>query len=257
MNTGRLFRRHHSTLFFILVLFTKILFALSNEEIELLAIKNFVSGYPGFAYTLNSPNSGKYFEMESALLAQIYEPIIGFSLDIAILGDKANIYLDDNIIEMRPTEYDVITQNFVIECKNSINPNKNTKVEQFIKEKKMLLWLNSVYLAIKNNIITTSITRTKKGKICLTLNGEATCWKDISIMSSWVDATTVEDAIAQWTFILNLLSTKIPIVFFKSPISTHLGNRLTSNGIFYKDNINYRAGLTLPTTAPSTRSLTA
>jgi hypothetical protein len=87
---------------------------LSHKEIEQLAKTTFSKDLPGFSHTMRSPNSGKWFELETGLYLKrcLHEELIGFSLEIRVLDCFVSVPLDDSLneFELRTTEYDVVTK---------------------------------------------------------------------------------------------------------------------------------------------------
>ena len=130
--------------------FTALFGGVTNPEIQELAIKKFLN-YPGFDRLLFSQNKGRFFEMEAALCMQfncLQQPCI-FEKKQDILGFDLELDFDQNIgwyeragarVFINTAELDVITSDFVIECKCSAKPRSGKCIAQFIKEQNVLAW---------------------------------------------------------------------------------------------------------------------
>lgn len=116
---------------------------------------------PGISLACNSKNEGHLFELEAAIcLPRVLmrehvgvENIIGFSLGFDFLGTHAVLPVDGEGITPETFEYDIITNNFIIECKTSIEDG-SAKIEQFIKEQKMIHFIEWLLTMIEMRGIT-------------------------------------------------------------------------------------------------------
>ena len=226
--------------------FFQLLNSLTNHEIEKLAMIKFYDR-PGFSHCLNSSNGGKWFELESALCAEKQEEYIqGFSLDINILNRNGEKYFvssngKNDFFELKTTEYDVVTENFVFECKSG-NPDKIKKrlfVEQFLKEENMLSWFAWIYEELTAQRLKVFLCFGRKGKSIITIKGSPTSGQEVSFTSSWITGKTIEECKEQWFNLIEILAEKQLIIMFKNELPDSLKKKLEDYSLVYKDKISF------------------
>ena len=221
--------------------------SMSKQEIETSVRETFDEETPGFETTLRSQNYGKWFELESALHARefLQEDVIGFGLSINILNGTQiqrvpDLDGDNDFLELRNTEFDVVTKNHVFECKNSA---KQKNFQQFIKEQTMLLFFNNLKRDMESeNLDVFDLRRVenKKGIVnILTVNGLCTGGVNLSISCSWVNGFTKEICKIQWIEIIKVLSTKSLLVVFRKEVPFEIGLKLDEMGIKYIHNVGH------------------
>ena len=226
-------------------------FALSNEEIYKHALSKFSADMPGFEEVLSSSTEGAPFELEAALFAskQMKQKILGFSLNIEFFsnGIQKNFgCLNNQIFELRSTEFDVVTKDFVFECKLCRVSQNFSKIEQFKKERKILLFFKKLKHDLEQDLIEADLSfkyrkRGEKNRYSvLTIRGKLTNYKPVSFTSNWVTKDSIKDCIKQWTKIIDILANRSLLVMFKSRITQVLVDKLTEEGFEYKDYINYQ-----------------
>ncbi|MBD3273356.1 hypothetical protein GF385_03355 [Candidatus Dependentiae bacterium] len=192
---------------------------------------------------------GKLFELETALTLKDHfkEDILGLNLEINISdyknSPKAKVLLDGSRVELRTTEYDVVTKNFVVECKSGKINAKKINLYQFIKERNVIKWFKKIKEEIINGCLNYGIKLTKKGRAMLVLNGPSTLNKDICLLSCWLrDFDTnfnTEVFYDIWSRIIDIISSKELILIFKQKISEKVASVLKREGFNYKDNFGY------------------
>ena len=219
---------------------------LPDEQIAVIAYQRYAQNIqvvPGFLSVLNSPNYGRFFEMESALYAESKweEEILGFDLDLTFLnlnGQKNYVPHRGGRYELRTTEYDVITSRYVFECKNS---DKHAKMVQFEKEKIVLELIRALVKEQNEGILKVSFSFNNRGSSIITVNGPSTFNKDISIMSKWVTGKKIEECQEEWTYIFKMLAEKELIVMFRN-YCPGTKEKVKGHGIFCKDRIDEKMG---------------
>ena len=236
-----------------------VLFSLSNDCLETLSLQKF-SNTKALNQIIGSNNSGKWFELESALWLDKYikEKVSGFELDFTVW--QKDSHMDKNnfiqvplssgeLFELKTTELDVITSNYVIESKSVpvYYATGNANMTQFLKEKNFLDWLSLVYQEYMSGSLITHITISlRKERIILTLCGECTANQEVSLFCSWInryDEETYEDDedayVYLWFQLIKSLSEKKLIVMFKNKLSEDDVQKLRQNNIFFVDEIEY------------------
>lgn len=221
--------------------------SLSNREIIQLSQERFDSNMPGFQSVLKSRSFGKWFELETALCIHDFynEKVLGFNLDINI---TSTLTTNNNIVEvlipglkkveLRGTEYDVVTDKHVFECKSG-KFKKRINMRQFLKERNLIEW----FKVIKGETITGSLNYrikfTKKGKPILVLNGISTLGKDICLSSNWLKDFNPDNFYDHWSEIIELLSTKKLQLVFKQEASKYIYSLLYRNSFDLDANFSY------------------
>jgi hypothetical protein len=195
---------------------------------------------PGFSRFISDKKNkrketGNIFELESALYLQQKkcDPILGFSLTIQFAYDGAFVNINnEGIVELATTEFDVISQHHVVECKSSWHPSRTTSMQQLEKEQTMLRWMNSLFQDLQHGDLTISY---ELGKI--TLKGPSTCNVNIDLYSNWMDELPIANPIDRFIYIMSLLATKNLLVFFKNAVSPEFAEKLSHNNFRYQDNV--------------------
>ena len=237
-----------SFLFFAVFDFVFSCFSLTNQQILDIALSTFSRDLSGFEHTINSKEEGKYFELEAGLFAQakMGQLVVGFSLDIDFYidnKDKCFAYLEgEEAFELRSTEFDVITKDFVFECKLCRNPDKFKKIDQFRKERNILLFFRQLHRALKEEELWVDVKfkRSKRRtRSVITVMGEVTGHKKVSFTSFWVNGKTVEECLVQWFEIIEILASRSLLVMFKSHITPSLIKSLERESFDYRDEVNY------------------
>ena len=82
-----------------------------------------------------------------------HQDILGFDLAIVFYPNSIPFKLGQEAVLLRTTEFDVVTSNFVIECKSCAVPRGGKSLAQFIKEKQVLKWICWVAHKIKRGKI--------------------------------------------------------------------------------------------------------
>ncbi len=233
---------------FLLLLFSQFsLFSLSNQEILQKILSEFSPNIPGLQETIkakiNDLNDGRWFELESALYAQeqMYEEVLGWSLNIEFWGKNFG-YVNDKKLELRSTEYDVVTSNFVFECKLCRNSARFNKIDQFRKERNILLFFQEMRRELEDDrlIVDVNLKQTKKRKFyVIKINGELTNHQDVSFSSKWINANSKEECFLQFLKFLKILSSRSLLIMFKSRIAHSLIDKLVLEGFDYKDGVNF------------------
>ncbi len=219
--------------FFVFILFSfSYLASLTNQEIETSAKARYSSDTPGFLSVLYSGNSGKWFELETALYVEKSgEKVIGFDLDLTFInreGQPIFIPFEGGKYELRTTEYDVITHHHVFECKCS---DRYAKMKKFLKEEIVLQWLRAVCEEWENGLLRVRFGFNRKGRSIMTINGQSTFCKDISIMSKWVADCGIEQCRKLWFELIKMLA--------------EMEQRLRECNISCRDKINFESFLSL------------
>ncbi|MFH1831877.1 MAG: hypothetical protein ABH827_03670 [bacterium] len=203
---------------------------------------------PGLKKLLNGhncQNDGPSFELLTALyLHGDNQNIIGLNLDIVVFDSEIGYLQDGSRVCLRSSEFDVITDKIVCECKSTQDPEiqKTKELAQFAKERSMLAWVTQVCEEIKTDKIDVSCRINRNGHFLLMLNGKCTGYKDVSLMSSWVDGVTEKECYAQWGRILHMLSNKSFMAVFKAPVRPDgLGQSLRDGGFKFIDRLRLSA----------------
>lgn len=219
---------------------------LSNREIIELSQDRFNINMSGFQNVLSSKSIGKWFELETALcLNDFYnEKVLGFSLDINITDTlknyKVDVLINDSKIELRTTEYDVVTDRHLFECKSGGIRKRTIKISQFIKERNLIEWFNVVKRELIAGSLNYKTIFNKKGRRVLVINGITTLGKDICLTSSWLKNINGDYFYNCWSEIIELISTKKLILIFKRKSSDYIISLLQRNNFFVEDCYSYK-----------------
>ena len=218
---------------------------------------------PGFADTLSlavrehKPNLGHTFEIETAVVIQMDQelqeklgPVQGFNLDIQFQKAYPLIYLDGTLIELRTTEYDVVTENYIIECKSG---KISKKVDQLLKEQNILKWFKTVYLELLENADKSKDERTINIKInilrnppTLSIQGISTNGKIVTFYSHWITnnkslTDDEENLLTRWLSLIEFIAQKKQLYLFsKKPISDPIAHKLSVLSIPFLDSVKYK-----------------
>ncbi len=224
--------------FFITFFFFVSLSGLSRLEVVDLALYNF-AGKPGLQHLLNNiidyekscfPNkvyfakhpNGALFELESALHLKdtLSHNIIGFGLDIRVSENKRrpkfNFVLDRGdyyeeglieIVELRETEFDVVTSDYCVECKSGRIFSDGCS-KQFKKEVNMIKFFRQ----LKRDINFGDVMIEYSGDY-LYINGDITNNCIIEFECNWI-GMVLKDVIngienrkiIDWNYIIDLLA---------------------------------------------------
>ena len=223
--------------------------SLTNQEILELSQERFNINMPGFQTVLRNKSIGKWFELETALCIHDFynEKVIGLNLDINISdtlkNHKVDVLINDSKIELRTTEYDVVTDKHVFECKSGRIQKRKIKIGQFIKERNLIEW----FKIVKREIITGSLSyRTmfnRKGWPVLVINGITTLGKDVCLRSSWLNNINIDDFYSCWSEIIELISTRKLILSFKQRSSDYVRSLLNRYNFIVEDCYSYQGCL--------------
>ncbi len=219
---------------------------LYDREIIEFSQERFNINMPGFQAVLDSPNVGKWFELETALCIHDFynEKVLGFNLDINITDTLNNRVVEVLIpgykVELRSTEYDIVTNEHVFECKSGKIISKRIKMSQFFKERNLIEWFKVVKREALEGSLTYKIEFSKKGNPVLVINGISTMGKDIRLVSSWIDCWSSNDFYDHWSEIIELLSTKELILVFKRRSSGYVRALLQRNNFVLEDYFSYK-----------------
>ncbi len=218
----------------------------STQEVAIqeLATTKF-SHLPGFNKLLHSGHEGRFFEMESALYILLrsigHQDILGFDLEIAFFYSEIPFNLGQQTILLRTTEFDVVTTDFVIECKNCAAPRSGKSIAQFLKEKDTLKWMRWVARKIQSGKLCISHVFSGKNreKSVFTLSDFSKKSKvGVTFSCSWVVGRDAEECIESLKRIINMLSEKSLIVFFKNSADPDFMRTLVENKIDFRENIS-------------------
>ena len=213
------------------------LISLNNDIIQQYFLQAFL-GRPGCIETLFSKNSGHWYEMESALCLShgmrlgelvLRQPVEGFSLSLSFwpklsmgclgVGGTAKEFSFGGV------EFDVITTDFVVECKSVSRPEeyREKSHEQFFKQKLILKWCAQVRDELESGSIAIfDQAYSSHGKSSLLLKGHCTNMEKIRIWSSWIKEEDRALFLDSWKRLFYSLSKKNQIVFYKHKISDDL-----------------------------------
>ncbi|MCK4651372.1 hypothetical protein KAT08_04325 [Candidatus Babeliales bacterium] len=241
----KVFKKSISFLIFSFFIFLNSFSHQDLNSLKSISKLHFAYNLPGFSKTLAFKNYGDSFELESALyLKSLGEHVYGFGLEIELrnmTGKKIVVPLEglNDFFEIRTTEYDVVTEKFVVECKAGKSKSFK-KINQFIKEQKMLIFIKNIYDELMNNSSCfCNFSFNKKGRSIFTLNGVSTEHQDVSLMSNWITGKTIEKCVKEWANIINILSKKSLIIMFKYSVSNSFAKILREKDLIFYDNINH------------------
>jgi hypothetical protein len=209
----------------------------------------FLQDTPEFTALLNAVDPGKRFEIEAALCRLIGgEKVYGFGLEIFVLDSGKNpitVNVNGNPFKVITTEYDIVTPNFVFECKSSSVPANHKKpfMKQFLKEQQMLLLFKNIWNELQDEqskIFFSICLKKKKKQAVLTVCGESTDFKDIHFVSNWIKGTDLDSCSEQWLNLVEFLANKKLIVLFKEAIPQGFKKNMDSRDLRYCDDVDYK-----------------
>lgn len=228
---------------FIFVLFPQVLFGMVYHEKELVrcARKTFshISSLSELLEKTENLNQGcrqgAVFELETGLYLQniMHEKIEAFNLEIIFKNDYYNT-----------TEYDCVTEHFLIEAKScqtrSMERNHEKITKQVAKEEEVVLWFKVIQNAISKKTIQIGISQEKNRNVYLHLKGECTDNEIISITtpSIW-QANDLEECKSQWLELIESLSQKEFLFVSRHLIPDNLRKELDELLIPEIENIRY------------------
>ena len=197
-----------------------------------------------------SLSEGRLFEFEAALHSQldVGQKVEGFSLNIIPIDSGlaspvvVNFYGEDFIL--RQTEFDVVTDRYLIECKSCGRPEhylvegisgddpEHGKLWQFNKEHNVLGWFRSVWDDIVQGEMQFKARRDSTGDLYLSLSGRRTNYTNIGFKCSWFkDIFCPEEYVSLWLNLIKNLTTKEFVIFFKNRVPAELRTKIQGIGV--------------------------
>lgn len=198
-----------------------------------------------------STQQGAKFELEAALESeQLYnETVEGFDLAFCFYEKISHsskkkdrqipeARLNDEIIELPITEYDIITSyitesskkdhlshGYLIECKSGKGEPKNRA--QLQKQYNVSCWFKKIQKAIQDGYteIEISIEKNQKGIPLLRLKGKATNDQAIFVLCNWITEGT-KDPLKKWNEIIDLIGNRTLALLNRGSISEAFPSRL-------------------------------
>lgn len=237
---------HHicsiTTLLIIYITYSSLLLGVHNQAVVALAAEVFPSTMPGLEKLISAGplNQGSSFELESALvLGQKNEHVIGFDLAIAFEDNQACIAIDDRVIVLNSTEFDIVTDTLAIECKSGEHPSTIKCLKQLIKEQTMLAWMHSLAQDLKNGTLTIRVERRTHKTTFIALNGPSTRNRPIGLAVSWLENMKGPKIVEQLVSIIDMLATKHLVALFRATIPEEFKVDLTLHNIDFTENIDF------------------
>ncbi|MCF7899182.1 hypothetical protein K9L05_00865 [Candidatus Babeliales bacterium] len=224
---------------FFFFLFFNYLFSISNEEVVFLANQKY-SQLSGFSSKNSINDQGKCFEFLSALWAEqeLHENILGFNLDLCILKQKKDKCSNKiRFFEQSATEYDVVTDHFLIESKSSSSPNLYTKIEQLKKEKNTIELCREILNNHESRFLEFSFMYRGK-KPWIGVKGLLERNKKMFFTSKMIRGGNEKELLSQWFELIKTIAKRELLVFFRSPIDTELVSKLQEHDITFYDKID-------------------
>ncbi|HBS47729.1 TPA: hypothetical protein DEO28_05195 [Candidatus Dependentiae bacterium] len=212
--------------------------ALSNDQI-IDAAKNFFSQVIGFDTVMENferdkeGQKGRVFELEAALFAlgeknQIVE---GFSLQIEPINGPQDVCFAGIDFQFRTTEYDVVTNRYLIEAKNCRNLHGSKAEYQFNKEHHVLGWLRLLRDEINNGRVGVDVLM-DRNKWYLSLNGDCTKNVPLGLTCSWLANVVNKEAYRSlWKELLEEIYAKKFVVFSKNKVGNEFVSIIEEEGI--------------------------
>jgi|GEM_PF-3781312 len=205
-----------------------------------------------------SCDRGHFFELVGVLHAKIAlgQEIEGAGLSITLEHPtKIDINFCGEPYELHSAEFDVVTSDFLVECKCSLRPDKNVKIEQLIKEVIMIDWMRQIRDEWRDKNFRKRILF-EHGKKKLFIQGMCTLGREVCLSSNWVDVWTSDFAsLGEWFNLISILSQKKVIVFYENEISEQTMEALDEVGIEYEQNIDLSVDLIAMQRRPAFREL--
>jgi hypothetical protein len=230
-------------LLLVAVYFFSICVADCSNDLKDRAIQFFGSDLPGLMHLLQSKKSGDLFELYSGIYIQgtLSQRVLGFDLEIKFANNEIKIPGNRCDMRLRTTEFDIVTENSVIECKSSAKPSTYAKeyFRQFDKEQTMLDWLALVGRDYDNKTLKVDYYLKHDGApVLFKLRGYSTCNKDIGVEFSWIRTDGEQDYVQQLISLVKMLASKKFVVFFKEYVPVPFKEKLEYNNIAFCEGID-------------------
>ncbi len=169
---------------------------------------------------LNSNNDliGPKFEYDCAqILPKLWpEDILYQNIQIYIAGNEANLRLNDKEITLRSGELDIVTSDYVIECKASKNLDDSKSIKQFLKERNLLEWMGILHQEIQHKKARIFLKKSTKN-FNLEINSNSTFNKPVILTTNKTKYTNSPDeALEIWLNIIKTLANKQLLIFLKN-----------------------------------------
>lgn len=185
-------------------------------------------------------DQGTFFELVGLLHAKLVleQEIEGAWLEIVLESPKKiRINYKNEPYVLHSVEFDVITQDFVIECKSALDTSC-VKVDQFIKEAAMLDWLGQIRDEWNNKNFKKDIIN-KNGRVLLVICGTCTGGRDVKLFSSWTNQNSSKTkCLKSWHDLISNLAQKQVFGFFEHGVLSGLQEKLYELHFPYEDCIN-------------------
>jgi hypothetical protein len=211
----------------------------------LYAQKKFSKTLPGLLRAFQQMNDpGTLFEIESGLFAQEY-------LSVNVLGFKLGFYFRDGYntilngarrVELIDTEYDVVTDKFLIESKWSYDMQPYNRVDildQLIKEQTTAAWLDAVDDDLFSGGLKIQYFLSKKGKPLFILRGKSTGGRTVVLECSWVTGHTECVCLQQFIKAIKAVANKKPVTFFKSCVGSYVRKKMIEGSFDFYEHVEY------------------
>ncbi len=211
----------------------------------LYAQKKFSKTLPGLSFVLQQINDpGSLFEIESGLFAQEYlgVNVLGFNLGFYFRDGYKTILNGQRRIELIDTEYDVVTDTFLIESKWSYDMqpyNRADILEQLAKEQATAAWFDAVDDELFSGNLKIKYFLSKKGKSLFILRGTSTGDRTVVLECSWVTGYNERSCIEQFVNAIRSVANKKPVTFFKSCAGLYVRKKMIERAFAFYEHIEY------------------
>ncbi len=211
----------------------------------LYAQKKFSKTLPGLSIVLQQlKDPGILFELESGLFAQEYLSVnvLGFRLGFYFRDGYKTIFKDQQRIDLIDTEYDVVTDTFLIESKWSYDMqpyNREVILEQLAKERNMAAWFDAVDDELFSGNLKIQYFLSKKGKSLFILRGKSTGDRTVVLECSWVTGYNERSCIEQFAKAIKSVANKKPVTFFKSCPGSYVRKKMLERAFVFYEYIEY------------------
>lgn len=191
--------------------------------------------------TENAFSQGTFFELVGLLHAKLSlnQEIEGAGLQI-VLENPARVIINykNQPYELHSSEFDVITQDFVIECKSACDTS-HVKLQQFVKEAAMIDWLGQIRDEWNDKNFRKGISL-EGGRVFLIIQGFCTGGREVKLFSSWTNRNIAKRKyLYDWYNLISNLAEKKVIVFFENGVfSEEYQDKLAFAGVKYQDRID-------------------
>lgn len=209
------------------------------------AQKKFSKTLPGISFIFQQINDpGTLFELESGLFAQEYlnVNVLGFKLGFYFKEGYNTIFQKQQQVDLIDTEYDVVTDTFLIESKWSYDMqpyNRAEILEQLAKEKNMAAWLDAVDDELFSGDLNIQYFLSKRGKSLFILRGKSTGDRTVVLECSWVTGHTERVCKEQFIKALRAVANKKPVTFFKSCPGVNIRKKMIERSFAFYEYIEY------------------